>query len=956
MTSDSHNSPNLPFDILASQRRADAARAAQFARGHQHAIERGAKCLECPLYRKNRGPVRSEIRPGGKLAICGEAPGRQEVEEGRVFTGKSGVELEHGLDREHVTRNDTSILNVISCQPDIDGGSLGDYLSWLSRENDRRREASESELLSPLDACRPRLLKDLAEADSDVWLAVGGTALEAMVTAHGIRYGKGKDQVGDINCSTIMNQHGSPIIVPSERVAQSTVPSGRDKDRIITSTLHPAFAMRGKRAYKFVIIEDIARAARIAQRGYVDWQMPEDVFTFPSIDEIERECAQYVAANALVAVDIEGDSADTQTCRIRCVGFGAEIDGVERVIVIPFRYMSGRDYWPTMELKVRAVAATQAVLDNCQLVMHNGAYDTGVLTRVGLMSDRKKQWQCTMLAHHDTDHNDLPHTLGFVATRFLEVPMWKKDVDHKATDNIGADADLYEYNAVDVVTTLRAWGYLDERMVECGTTDQYDTDRQLAPIAREMEALGVFVDEHERGKLSRQLNQVCFRLRKKFCGAVGREINPRSPQQVAYWLFDELGLTPPLNPQGYEWQEGDGYSTSAPAIIKIIDKDGESLPPQVTTALEALLEFKSAEKLRSTYVDGLDVHYDDAFAHLERATPVTEEIYDKKGNVGNVDILPARMGISRIHPTWKIHVVPTGRWSSSPNMQNYPAYAWGGLNLRSLIIAPPGHVIVGADFEQIELRLYAVQAGDQVLLKAFHEGLDAHSLNTATLFSPDTSEEGIMKFYWDFMQRLKSTDDSPAAKKERKRCKHIRNITKRVSFLETYGGESDKLHATLSSSRDKATGKLDFPNITPMDCERWHERWHELHPETRIWQDSCAAFQRHNGYVEAIYDRRKRFFPGGPDKKNAVPNHTIQGSSAAIMNRGMLNLAEAIPFGAWSPYTGICLQVHDYAGVFVPEERADEAIEIVRECLDFEYKGLKFPVDKPLASRSWADQ
>jgi len=260
-----------------------------------------------------------EVRAGAKLAIIGEAPGKREVEEARVFTGPSGVELEDGLRLGGLRRNETTIINVMGCQPDIEGGSLGDYLTWLGRENVRRQEAGKPAWMSPIEACRPRLLEDLRESDSDVWLAVGGRALEAVARMHGLNYGKGKDSVDAVTIATIGNQHGAPIEIPPEVSAASPV---TPKKRIVATSLHPAFAMRGKRAYKYVIQEDIARGARIADRGYIDWSMPDDVTLYPTIEVVEEVCRVFVAHKTEVAVDIEGDSADTLTCNVRCVGIG----------------------------------------------------------------------------------------------------------------------------------------------------------------------------------------------------------------------------------------------------------------------------------------------------------------------------------------------------------------------------------------------------------------------------------------------------------------------------------------------------------------------------------------------------------------------------------------------------------------------------------------------------------
>jgi len=177
-----------------------------------------------------------------------------------------------------------------------------------------------------------------------------------------------------------------------------------------------------------------------------------------------------------------------------------------------------------------------------------------------------------------------------------------------------------------------------------------------------------------------------------------------------------------------------------------------------------------------------------------------------------------------------------------------------------------------------------------------------------------------------------------------------------VQYLEAYGGEEGKLFQTMASERDKATGDRTFPHVRPSDAENWHKRWHRLHPETKQWQEAVGRAVRGHGYVAERVHGRKRFFPGGPSKKNAPPNHTIQGTAAAIMNDAVLKVVEAIPFGCWSRWTGLCLQVHDYLGVYVPEDKAEEASKIIYDSMYAEVEGMPVLPDDVIVSRDWAAQ
>lgn len=179
-------------------------------------------------------------------------------------------------------------------------------------------------------------------------------------------------------------------------------------------------------------------------------------------------------------------------------------------------------------------------------------------------------------------------------------------------------------------------------------------------------------------------------------------------------------------------------------------------------------------------------------------------------------------------------------------------------------------------------------------------------------------------------------------------------------YLKNYGGEEDKLFSAMTAERDKATNRRVFPGLKKERVDTWEERWDRRHPEKTEWHRRVAQTVRAQGYVEApIGAHRKRFFIGGPNKKNAPPNMEIQGAAAEIANAAVLKIAEAIPFGCWSPYTGLCLQVHDYLAVIVPEARAKEAAKILEECMYAEMPTnegwlMPFPAEA-VVSKSWAD-
>lgn len=927
-------------------------------------MERGARCLECPLFKlavdrgKQRGPVLGEIRPNSKLVVIGEAPGNAEVDNGRPFVGASGNILNAQLARAELWRErpgDVSVTNVILCQPPDE---------FEAYETKFRAKNPDKPL--PSECCRPRLERDLREANATVEYAVGRLALAALAKHHGLLYGKEKKkrEKDDIAVANLRKQHGAPITLRA--------PGHPDGAKVLIASYHPAYALRGARAWMPTIKKVMFRAALIARRGgRIDWSKPS-YNTDPTLDEIRAFVREAVDTERVVMVDIEtgpsspgaNDGGLMQTCQIRTIGWGFTRDDKTEVIqCVPYRDMAGLPLWSETSYETLD-ALIREVMDTCTLGGQNFSFDSLVLLRLGLMTRRDKRWLDIMLAHRNTESCDLPHDLGFIIGQNFEAPLHKQDVDHKSVSNVDYEM-LKTYNCDDVLTQMRCLNVVLGRVKELGNIEQFKVDGKLAPIVRDMGDLGLTIDETERQRLAEVLLESVDHFRAKFrfeaallfrpdheVAEVRRkldealkthkkaemtrhfqsyadrhefgEFNPNSVYQLRDFFFEKLNLTPPLNTDGYEYDEEaeDDPSTGQAAILKMLEKY-----THIQGVCDALLEYRAYNKLYGTYVA------------------------DKKGRIRDVDWtqygLAANPYKRILNTVYKIHVITSGRLSTQPAIQNWPAV--GKANMRTMVVAPDGHLIVGADYDQLELRIYAVVAQDQLLLEAFTskdkfgKPIDPHALNAAALYAPNE------KLIWDKYYEI--AYEMPAKVK-----KYMRTVAKRFCYLETYGGEEEKLFSTMAASRDKATGKRDFPNLQPEEVQVWHERWHRLHPETRRWQERVKAVAYDRLHVRVgVLDRRARYWPGGVDKKNAPPNHTIQGFAAAIANRGLIRLADAIPYRGWSAVSGLTLQVHDYIGGIVPEARAEEAKRLTEECLYFEHQGMPFTCTAE-ASYRWSDQ
>jgi len=901
---------------------------------HRAAVARGAKCEACPLYNCGQGPVMGHVRPGSVMTVVGEAPGMSEVEEGRSFVGTVGEVLTDALHEGGLKRSSCSTTTAILCRPP--GGHMLDYLGELKRKWQKEAAKAKAEkreappFITPQDCCVGRLATDVQEAGAKVVLALGSESLKAMAHLWNIPFAGQKAAPGQARCATLKKQHGSPVLASNGHV--------------LMSAMHPAFVMHGNSTYMPVVRADIQRAARIATRsGQIDWSEPSFILK-PSADTCVNVLERIRASGARVTVDIETNSANVMTADIRCVGLGAVVDGQELVVVVPLRHMTGNPWWrPGDEQRVKT--ALTAVLEQNPLAGHNLLFDTAVLLQHRLLLSRGKLWFDTMVAHHDTSHSELPHDLGFVAARFFEAPRWKDDADSKTVDGVD-DYWLHLYCAKDVLGEMRLIAPLATQVANEGTALALGTDLQLAPVARDMGMLGLNIDEEKRHKFFKTLDAAGTERATQIRHVTGiGDFNPNAFKQVSKYLYVTKGLSPPYATDGREWDELEddevAVDTSDPEVILAKAATNElsllrllelGVDDHTRQFIELLLSYRGIQKCKSTYV-GLK---------RDDETGSTIDTHRVRGFI-QTETWGHHTNLSILHPSWKIHVTPTGRWATSPNVQNWPERVVynvdlykatdgkdGILNTRAMVKAPEGYVLVGADYAAIELRLYAVMAQDKLLLDAIFTGKDPHCLNYATMMAKSPAD--LEKWY----DRVDKADP--------KVRKYLRLIAKRFGFLVIYGGQKDKLYRTMAGDRNP-DGSRSFPDLKPADVEMWFDNWHKGHPETRKWQEAVVRAWSSHGFVASILDGRRRFFIGGLDA-TAMPNMTIQGSAASIANRAMIKIAAACPYRGWGELAGPVLQVHDFIGLQVPLARQKEAEELLCTEMPYEHAGMKFDVEQ----------
>jgi hypothetical protein len=532
-----------------------------------------------------------------------------------------------------------------------------DVETWDDEVQEARSQEARSQdnapLLTPQACCAPRLARELAAHQGKLILTLGSESLKAIAHILELPYGSQKAAPGALHVAPAKKQHGAPIPLPD--------------GRILLASLHPAFTASGNSDFSGVVRADIQRAATVATRGFINWAEPESILN-PTRDVVLNVLHILRHAGTLLTVDIETDGINTQTCKIRCVGIATTLPGAspgagagqELVIVVPLRHTDGSPWWsPGDETTINN--ALRDVLENCHLSGHNFAFDSAVLLNHGLMRNRKKLWVDTMLLNKSTRNAELLHDLGFVATRYFEVPRWKDDADHKAHDNLN-DFWLHRYCGSDCLLTMRLVPPLVADVERDDGFGAYQTDSKLAPIVRDMGDLGLHIDESRRYQHFKLLDELTVQRGKEVQRIVGdSSFNPNASKQVAKYLFITKGLSPPFSTDGQDWAELADPDAEVPvdindpdiilseattgemALVKLLDLGVDA---ETNAFIEALLAYRGLRKCTSTFL---------GYKWQE----------DRKGNRTLVDTHRARKFIldeqhagygrlSILHPSWRV--------------------------------------------------------------------------------------------------------------------------------------------------------------------------------------------------------------------------------------------------------------------------------------------------------------
>ena len=551
----------------------------------------------------------------------------------------------------------------------------------------------------------------------------------------------------------------------------------------------------------------------------------------------------------VVAVDTETASLDSVTGRL--VGISLATAPGE-ACYIPLGH-GGTDMFAEKPDQI-ALADALAVLrplfadDAVLKVGHNLKYDMGVLAQHDVTV---APYDDTLVMSFALDAGAHGHGLDELSKLHLDHQCIAfKEVCGTGKNQISfAEVPLpraTEYAAEDADVALRLWQLFKLRLPREGGTRVYEmVDRPLVPVVETMERAGIMVDQPYLARLSGEFATAMVRIEATIHAAAGQPFAIASPKQLGEILFDKMGLK-----GGRKGKSGD-WSTDLSELERL-ERDGVPIARMI-------LEWRQLAKLKSTYTDALQ----------QQINPVT----------------------GRVHTSYSLVGAQTGRLSSTdPNLQNIPIRTEVGRQIRHAFIAAPGHVLLAADYSQIELRLAAHMANVPELKEAFYQGQDIHAATAIELFGEVNRD--------------------------------TRGKAKTVNFSILYGISRWGLAARLEVSSDEAQALIS----------RYFERFPGISDYIR---DTLEAV-RERGYTETLFGR-KTWFPRikAPNQterqgsERAAINAPIQGTSADLIKRAMVRMPGALA-AAGLGEVRMLLQVHDELLFEVPDALADAAKPVIR--------------------------
>ena len=489
---------------------------------------------------------------------------------------------------------------------------------------------------------------------------------------------------------------------------------------------------------------------------------------------------------------------------------------------------------------------------------HNAKFDLTILRQYGV--EVRGELHDSMLAHYVIDASDR-HGMDHLARQYLHydpIPITaligekKKGVEQGNMGDL-APEQICDYAAEDADVTLQLDRLLRKEAREAGCLPALaECEEPLIEVLLDMETEGVRVNESALRAYGRELDRELLDLEIKIRDLGGGNFNPSSPKQLGEVLFDYLKL----DPDAARTATGQ-YATSEDVLFKIQDR--HPIVPMI-------LEHRLCSKLKSTYVDKLPACID----------PAT----------------------GRVHTNFAQALTETGRLSSSdPNLQNIPIRTERGQRIREAFVARDAdHVLLSADYSQIELRVMAALSKDPGMIEAFRRGADIHT-ETATRV-------------YGVLPGLVTPE--------------MRSACKMVNFGIIYGISAFGLSQRLNVPRRQAAELI--------------ETYFAQYPGVKTFMDQAIADARAKGYAQTLLGRRR--FLRDIDSRNNTSrqsaernaiNTPVQGTAADLIKLAMVRVHAELK--ARKLKTRMVLQIHDELLFDVPKDEVGAVRDLVKQAM-----------------------
>lgn len=571
------------------------------------------------------------------------------------------------------------------------------------------------------------------------------------------------------------------------------------------------------------------------------------------------------------------------------VCFDTETTGLDanlaELVGMSFSYAKGQAYYvPFPEDREEAqelVEILRPFFENEQIskVGQNLKYDIKILKNYdveikGFLFD-------TMIAHY-LINPDMRHNMDVLAETYLQYQpkpieelIGKKGKGQRSMREVSLEA-IKEYAGEDADITYRLKEVFAPKLEQTKTRELFDTiESPLVSVLAAMEAEGIRLDVDYLKKLSGELLQEAQTLQAKIFETAGEEFNLASPKQLGVILFDKLKVG-----SGKIKKTKTGQYATGEEVLSNLVKEHE--------IVRDILEWRQIVKLQNTYVDALPA-----------------QINPKTG---------------RVHTDYMQAVAATGRLSSNnPNLQNIPIRTERGQKVRKAFIArDENHVLVSADYSQIELRIIAALSQEPNMMESFKNNEDIHRATAARVFNVSLDEV----------------------------TREQRSHAKTVNFGIIYGVSAFGLSNQTNLSRSESKELIDT--------------YYSTYPKLKAYIQEQIEFAREYGYVQTVSGRRRYLkdihsqnaVVRGGAERNAV-NAPIQGSAADIIKIAMIRIHNRLQTEKLQ--TKMLLQVHDELVFDVPKTELEQVKPIIKEEMENAFQ-LAVPLEVEIGEgHNWLD-